>query len=180
MQTSALRFVLDHVRRQAGADAVKDLSDAELLERFCGRREEAAFALLLQRHGPTVLGVCRRVLNNDADVEDAFLLLVRKAAAIRRRESVAAWLYRTAYRVALRARQRAAKQSSREASGVEWLGTAAVNAVVWHEVRPILDEEITRLRTSSIDQRFDGPLRQLLLPERGVRPVRCFREAGQA
>nr|HBI44906.1 hypothetical protein [Planctomycetales bacterium] len=62
MQTSALESVLDYLRKQVGAETMKDLSDTELLERFCCRREEAAFALLLQRHGPTVLGVCRRML----------------------------------------------------------------------------------------------------------------------
>jgi hypothetical protein len=58
VQTSALESVLDYLRKQVGAEAIKDLSDTELLERFCGRREEAAFALL-QRHRPAVLGVCR-------------------------------------------------------------------------------------------------------------------------
>ena len=89
MQTSALESVLDYLRRQVGAEAMKDLSDTELLERFCGRREEAAFTLLLQRHGPTVLGVCRRMLGDVHAAEDAFqatfMVLVRKAACGRSR-----------------------------------------------------------------------------------------------
>ena len=62
MQTTTLKSVLAHLRWQAGTEVMKDLSDTDLLERFCAQGEEAAFALLLQRHGPAVLGVCQRVL----------------------------------------------------------------------------------------------------------------------
>ena len=96
-----------------------------------------------------ILGVCRRVLSNDADVEDAFqaafLLLVRKAAAIRRHGSVAAWLYQVAHRVALRARQRAAKRGARETGGVERLAADTPDDALWRDVRPVLDDEISRL-----------------------------------
>ncbi len=118
MQTSTLQSVLDHLRKQVGAAAMKDLSDTELLEQFCGRREEAAFALLVQRHGPTVLGVCRRVLGDDHAAEDAFqatfLVLVRKAGYIRKRHSLGSFLYGVAFRTAARARVQKAERRSRE------------------------------------------------------------------
>jgi RNA polymerase sigma factor (sigma-70 family) len=138
------------IRRLRGSLAAAQpggLSDAALLDRWLALRDEAAFEVLLWRHGPMVLGVCRRVLGNDADVEDAFqaafLLLVRKAAAIRRRESVAAWLYQVAYRVALRARERSGARSARETCGVDAL--AAAEGAGWDDMRPVLDDEIRRL-----------------------------------
>src|SRR5256885_6241029 len=86
------------------------LSDAQLLERFIAERDEAAFELLVWRHGPTVPGVCRRMLQHEQDAEDAFqatfLVLVRKARSIGKGQAIASWLYRVAYRVALRAQAR--------------------------------------------------------------------------
>src|SRR6266481_8914609 len=81
-------------------------SDGELLQRFLHKREEAAFEALVRRHGPMVLGVCRRALNDQQLAEDAFqatfLILVRKAGSIRKREAIASWLYGVAYRTATR------------------------------------------------------------------------------
>jgi hypothetical protein len=86
MAKAPLAAVLHHLRLLAAAQPDRDLSDAELLERFRRRREETAFAILLQRHGPMVLSVCRRVLHNPHDAEDAFqatfLVLVRSADAV--------------------------------------------------------------------------------------------------
>src|SRR5262249_61457503 len=100
--------------RLADGPAAADLTDGQLLERFCSHREESAFALLLRRHGPMVLAVCRRTLANAADAEDAFqatfLVLARKAAAIRKQQSVASWLYGVAYRIAVKARAHAARR----------------------------------------------------------------------
>src|SRR5260370_26178746 len=87
-------------------------SDGWLLERFVRDRDEAAFEALLARHGPMVLGVCRRLLH-DAAVEDAFqatfLVLVRKAAALDGSRSLAGWLHTVARHVALTARTAAAR-----------------------------------------------------------------------
>jgi RNA polymerase sigma-70 factor (ECF subfamily) len=94
------------------------LSDAVLLERFLKRREEAAFATLVARHGPLVEGICRRVLRNDHDVEDVyqatFFVLARKASCIPWQESVGGWLRTVAHRLALHARAELIRRRSRE------------------------------------------------------------------
>src|SRR5438876_4438872 len=112
MARKQLASVLQYIRTALGAPTTGDTTDADLLGRFAVRREEAAFTALLERHGPLVLGVCRRVLGNAADAEDAFqatfLVLVKKAGSIRKGASVASWLHGVAYRVALEARTRAA------------------------------------------------------------------------
>ena len=93
---------------------LRSVTDASLLERFTSQREEGAFAALVERHGPVVFGVCRRVLRHEQSAEDAFqatfLILVRRARSIRRRGAVGGWLYRVAYRVALAARRREAQR----------------------------------------------------------------------
>jgi DNA-directed RNA polymerase specialized sigma24 family protein len=90
------------------------VTDDELLERFLNQRDEAAFELLMWRHGPMVYSVCQRVLGNVQDAEDAFqaafLLLARKAGSIRRRRSLTGWLSTVAYRVARRAARRARRE----------------------------------------------------------------------
>ena len=108
MSTGQLGTFIRSLRRLVEPVQEAGLTDAELLQRFVAQRDEAAFEVLLWRHGPMVLQVCRRVLGQEQDIEDAFqatfLALVRKGAAIGRREAVAGWLYRVAYRVALRDR----------------------------------------------------------------------------
>src|SRR5262245_24140456 len=103
--------LLRHVR-QLAAPSVHRLPDRHLLERFTARHEEAAFAALVQRHGPMVLHVCRRLLHNPADAEDAFqatfLVLIRRASSIRKLESLGCWLYGVAQRIARKARVEAA------------------------------------------------------------------------
>ena len=100
------------------------LSDRQLLERFAGRRDasaEAAFEVLVLRHGPMVLRVCSNVLRDPTDAQDAFqatfLVLVRRCGAIRKLESLGSWLYGVAYRVAARARVEAARRRAAERRG---------------------------------------------------------------
>jgi RNA polymerase sigma factor (sigma-70 family) len=118
MATSALGTVLHNLRRSALVHEEAGLTDGELLECFITRRDEAAFEALLRRHGPMVLAVCRRILRNEADAEDAFqatfLVLVRKAASIRPRTMVGNWLYGVAHRTALKARAMRTTRSARE------------------------------------------------------------------
>ncbi len=117
-------------------------------------RDEVAFAALLARHGPLVLGACRRLLANPADVEDAFqatfLVLVRKAGSLRDRRLLGAWLYKVAYRIALRARAEANKRTPREPEAV---ATFLADDLERRELRQVIDEEIVRL-----PRRFRGPV----------------------
>src|SRR5262249_26252182 len=116
MATGRLGGVVRHLRRAALLHDGGGMTDGQLLECFLTRRDEAAFAALVRRHRPIVLGVCRRVLRNVQDAEDAFqatfLVLVRKARSIAQTERLANWLYGTAYRAALEAK--AARRRVRE------------------------------------------------------------------
>jgi RNA polymerase sigma-70 factor (ECF subfamily) len=113
-----MRAVVRDLRRVALLRAGKTPADGDLLEAFLARHEEAAFEALLRRHGPMVLGVCRRVLRHEQDAEDAFqatfLVLARKAASVRPRDMVGPWLYGVAQRTALKARAMSAKRREQE------------------------------------------------------------------
>src|SRR2546423_1474853 len=108
MPCRPLENVLQHLRKLVTAQQLAQQPDRDLLERFATSRDEAAFAALVQRHGPMVLGVCRRLLRHTQDAEDAcqaaFLVLVRRAGSIRRPDSLASWLHGVAYRIATRLR----------------------------------------------------------------------------
>src|SRR5262249_3132527 len=107
MATSTANLLIQHIRKLVEPGTEK-FSDGALLARFVAKRDEAAFTALVQRHGPMVWRVCRRVLPDASDAEDAFqatfLVLCRKAGSVRRQASVGSWLYGVAYRVALQAR----------------------------------------------------------------------------
>src|SRR5919109_1027029 len=109
---------LDWILEQARQTAASAVSDGELLDRFVSARDQAAFELLLWRHARLVLGVCQRVLGNIEDAEDAFqataLILARRAARIRKREAVASWLYKVAFRTALMLRERRTRRKLHE------------------------------------------------------------------
>ena len=109
------------LERLFGQGTAIGLTEGELLERFVDRRDEAAFEALVARHGPMVLGVCRHLLRDPNDVDDAFqatfLVLVKKAKTVRRCELLGNWLYGVAFRVASRARSLAARRTARVVSG---------------------------------------------------------------
>jgi RNA polymerase sigma factor (sigma-70 family) len=157
MSHDPLGAVLDYLRQECAANNVHDLPDAALLERFNVRHEEAAFAALLLRHGPMVLGVCRRVLGAGPDADDAFqatfLVLVRRAAAVRKGAPLAAWLYGVAQRVALKARAKRAARQSRQRELADMARAEPLDDRTWQELWPVLDEEIGRL-----PQKYQTPL----------------------
>jgi RNA polymerase sigma factor (sigma-70 family) len=149
MANRPLNTVLHHLRKVTGLRAGADLADGELLERFVSRREEAAFEALLQRHGPMVQAVCQRILGQVQDVEDAFqatfLVLVRKAASVDKRESVGSWLHGVALRTSLRVRTDLARRRELERRVLPKPIHELEPEVVWRELRPLLDEELGRL-----------------------------------
>jgi RND family efflux transporter MFP subunit len=123
-------------------------ADAALLARFATTRDEAAFAALVARHGPMVLAACRRVLGSPHDAEDAcqaaFLVLARRAAALRINGSVAAWLHGVARRTALAARRSASRRRVHEALAIPPGPVPGADGDV-AELRAVLDQEIARL-----------------------------------
>src|SRR4051812_8000652 len=136
------------VIRSARSAALRHDSDGALVEAFVRRRDEAAFEALLRRHGPMVLGVCRAVLPNEADAEDAFqatfLVLARKAASVRDAASVCAWLHGVAYRTALRARTDFTRRRKHEGQVTPPEATPPQD-LTWREVQRVLHEEMVRL-----------------------------------
>jgi RNA polymerase sigma factor (sigma-70 family) len=148
MNSAHLRPVLRYIRRLAEPQQGGPISDGNLLERFISRRDEVAFALLVERHGSLVMGVCRRMLHDVHDAEDVFqatfLVLVRKAGSIAQPERLAQWLYGVAYRTALRARRDAAKRRLHEHQAAV-ASDSEMEEFIWRDLRPILDEEIQRL-----------------------------------
>jgi RNA polymerase sigma factor (sigma-70 family) len=148
--TSPISKVIDRLRRAVLAGEEADLTDGQLLECFVSRREEAAVAALVRRHGPMVWGVCRRVLRNHHDAEDAFqatfLVLVRRAASVVPREMVANWLYGVAHQTALKAKATAAKRQTREKQVNEMPEPEAVTEPdLWRDLQPLLDQELSHL-----------------------------------
>jgi RNA polymerase sigma factor (sigma-70 family) len=144
------------LRQIAGPLPDHDLTDRHLLERFVSAQDQAAFAALVQRHGPMVLGVCRRLLHDAHEAEDAFqatfLVLVHKVRSIGRPELLGPWLHGVAYRTAARARQAARRRARERERAAMPSGDPAVEAM-WGELRVLLDEELGRLA-----QKYRAPL----------------------
>jgi RNA polymerase sigma factor (sigma-70 family) len=122
-------------------------TDNELLKRFLANRDENAFEALVRRHGPMVLALCRRILRDQQDAEDAFqaafLVFVRKAGSIARPELLGNWLYGVAFRTARTARAEAEKRRVKEAEAVPREQPAQESP--WQELQPFLDRELNRL-----------------------------------
>src|SRR5713226_1351170 len=119
MATAQFHTLLWHLRKLAAGRCSTQRTDPQLLDDFSARRDQSAFAVLVARHGPMVLRVCRRVLNHEHDAEDAyqatFLVLARNARSIRKPEALAGWLHGVAYRTAMKAKRSAARRRNHEA-----------------------------------------------------------------
>src|SRR5262245_36430586 len=142
MATSQMSEVMQHLRRAVLLRDGAGLTDGQLLQDYISRREASALAALVRRHGPMVWGVCRRVLRNCHDAEDAFqatfLVLCRKAASVVPREMVANWLYGVAHQTALKARATTAKRRTRERQVIQMPQPAGTEQDIGHELQPRL------------------------------------------
>src|SRR5262245_30745565 len=153
MPTAPFAPVLSHVRALAGA-AYDSLTDQQLLDRFTRGNDGAAFAVLVRRHGPMVLGVCRRILHDRHDADDAFqatfLVLVRRARKLRQPELLGNWLFGVARRVSCKAKARSDRRRGRERPVEE-------DSVIVHDspadLRGSIDDAIARL-----PERYRTPL----------------------
>ncbi|WP_406695076.1 RNA polymerase sigma factor [Singulisphaera sp. Ch08] len=141
--------VLPQIQRIFHGGTLAGLTDGQLLERFAARSDEAAFEALLARHGPLVLTVCRNLLHDRDDVEDAFqatlLILVRKAGSIQLETSLGPWIYSVAYRVAIRARANRGLRARRENTRADLDPQAPLGDLDGHDVPPLLHDELARL-----------------------------------
>jgi RNA polymerase sigma factor (sigma-70 family) len=148
MATTSTNRVLRHIREMVAAENIGKLSDQLLLERFTHHHEEEAFGELVRRHGPLVLGVCRRLLGNLHDAEDVFqatfLALAQKGHLIRS-DSVGSWLYQVAYRTALRVRARTSNRASHERQAALHQPSDPLAEVTGRELLSVLDEELQHL-----------------------------------
>ncbi|MBX9627618.1 MAG: sigma-70 family RNA polymerase sigma factor [Gemmataceae bacterium] len=150
MPSAPARRLFPSLRRVVVLRDSADRPDADLLAAFVRDRDADAFAALVRRHGPMVLGVCRRVVGDVHAADDAFqavfLVLARRAAAVRPRAAVGNWLYGVAYRTALKARAVRARRHARFKQ-VDAMPEppAPPPSDPWTDLRPVIDEELARL-----------------------------------
>jgi RNA polymerase sigma factor (sigma-70 family) len=149
MASGQFQSVLRFLRKAAVALEKNALTDAQLLERFVRQKDEAAFEVLVWRHSTMILATCQRVLHDTHDAEDAFqatfLAFLQQAASIGKREALAGWLHKVAFRIALRLRSRSANRARHEKQGVPPSPGQPADVASWNEVCAALDEELTRL-----------------------------------
>ncbi|HEV8060698.1 MAG TPA: sigma-70 family RNA polymerase sigma factor, partial [Gemmataceae bacterium] len=149
MPRANLSSVVRYIRRAVGVSNAPESTDAQLLQQYCGRRDQEAFAALVYRHGGLVRSVCRRVLHHEQDAEDAFqatfLVFATKGQSIRKTVSISSWLHGVAYRVAMNAK-RARRQAPHDSSAVaDPRKDEPPTAAALREVQAIVDEELGRL-----------------------------------
>jgi RNA polymerase sigma factor (sigma-70 family) len=143
MASATLTAALRQIHTLFSEGAARDQGDAQLLERFVSRGDALAFEILMARHGPMVMAVCRGVLDDPSDAEDAlqatFLVMIRKADAIRGRAALGCWLHRVAYRVAIHTNREGSRRRAAERRA------ATIRPVIDHDRRSALHEEVARL-----------------------------------
>jgi RNA polymerase sigma factor (sigma-70 family) len=146
MSSSTWDGVIDYVRRATSAGEAGGATDGQLLTSFVAHRDPRAFEAILRRHGPMVLGVCRRVLHHAQDAEDAFqatfLVLVGRAGSVAPRGMVGSWLYGVAYRTALAAKRAAARRRAKERQAPP---KEPPRDDPGHELRQLIEQELSRL-----------------------------------
>jgi RNA polymerase sigma factor (sigma-70 family) len=149
MPETQLGTMVEQLRRAALLPDGAGLTDSQLLELFLCRRDDAAFEILVRRHGPMVLGVCRRILGDWHDAEDAFqatfLVLTRKAAAVIPRDRLGNWLYGVACRTALKARTASARRHMKERRARAMARRQTADDPPAQDWEPLLDQELSRL-----------------------------------
>jgi RNA polymerase sigma factor (sigma-70 family) len=157
MAGKSLNAVVRHIRQLATVQASRGLSDRELLERFLDANDESAFTVLVERHAPMVLGVCRRALRNHHDAEDAcqatFLVVARAGASIRKKTALSSWLHGVACRTASNLRREHERRRRREQGVEPPVPEDTGDDMSWQEVQVILDEELEHL-----PERYRAPL----------------------
>jgi RNA polymerase sigma factor (sigma-70 family) len=176
MATGQVNRIVHQLRWLAYGGAERAHPDGQLLERFIRRQDEAAFEELVRRHGPMVLGVCRRLLGNTHDAEDAFqatfMVLVRRARAVRPRDLVGNWLHGVACRVALSAQARSSRLRAREKQVLDMPHPTTTPVDAAEDLRPVLDLELSRLpekyRTAIVLCELEGRSRKDVARQLGV------------
>jgi RNA polymerase sigma factor (sigma-70 family) len=149
MATAAMDTVIRHLRQAVLRQDGAGWTDGQLLAAFIDRKDEAAFEALVRRHGPMVFGLCRRVVRNHHDAEDAFqatfLVLARKASSVKPRERVASWLHGVALRTALKAKAMTAKRQGREKQVTQMPEPELSRKDSWRDLQPLIDQELNGL-----------------------------------
>jgi RNA polymerase sigma factor (sigma-70 family) len=149
MRKANLSNALVQIHRLFGEGTLAGLSDAQLMDRHAFQGDELAFQALVQRHGPMVLAVCRGVLHDANDADDAFqavfLLLARKARSLWINESLGGWLHRVSCRIALQMKSDTARRRQQERKAVELAGEIRPQPIPWDDTPTVVHEEIDRL-----------------------------------
>ncbi len=157
MPNANLSDALVQIHRLFGEGTLAGQSDAQLLDRHASHGDDLAFKALVQRHGPMVLAVCRGILNDANDADDAFqavfLLLARKARSLWINESIGGWLHRVSCRIAVQMKSDTARRRQRERKAAELAGESRPRATPWDDTQTVIHEEIDRL-----PRRFREPI----------------------
>src|SRR5262245_54675372 len=179
MPGKAINGVFQRIRALAAVHTRRTCSDRELLQRFLDADDEAAFTILVERHGAMIQALCRRLLHDRHEADDAcqaaFLVLARKARSLRKQESLASWLHGVAHRISLSLRRQRARRVRREQAAARPDRQPADDGLTWRELRPVLDEELQRLperyRAPLILCYLEGKTRDEAAQELGAKPA---------
>jgi RNA polymerase sigma factor (sigma-70 family) len=176
MSTTKPSPIRDFLRLLVADPRVATCSDRELLGHFLTGKDEAAFEAIVRRHGPMVFDVCRNMLANAADAEDAFqatfLILARKAVSIRNTTSLASWLHGVAYRTACQARTHFARRQHHEARAAAREPSEAEGDLTWREAQAVIHQELAALpdrsRSPLVLCYLEGKTQEVAAAELGI------------